>query len=446
MKRYRHTHILSLLTLCLTLLTVGCKKDEQIQPEEQTIVQISIPQATRTGGSLSVDGEEIQKLRILIFNEAGRALDAQKTFVSGSSDLTQYLRVEAHTGEKVVYVIANEADEMSAALDKLLFERELLAMEIPYEDPNGTTGKPIILVGKSSQTVTLTKDQIAQTEVSLIRSRAKITLDLQQKTPQEDKVIIQRVTIDHLPKRSLLVTPATFTLGNSWTYTQTIKQPLTNNGTAVHYIPESEPLYVYENIGSLTDTTGRAPILTVETLYNGILSTYTAHVNDDKSDAQDHHYALHRNCHYQLTGTITKIGKYDALLLTTRVLPWDLEEVNKQLTLPKISIISPQQLTNSNKTSVATPFVVRIQIKGDDEYTHWTATLTNAVDFAFDTSAGRVTEGLADGTTAYDVAVVPTREHTSSQHQTQLLFTMGGLVIPIEGFPAGIPIVQERDI
>lgn len=445
MKRYRHTHILSLLTLCLTLLTAGCKKDEQIQPEEQTIVQISIPQATRAGGSLSVDGEEIQKLRILIFNEAGRALDAQKTFVSGSSDLTKYLRVEAHTGEKVVYVIANEAAEMSDALDKLLFERELLAMEIPYEDPDGTTGKPIILVGKGSHTVTLTKGQIAQTKVSLIRSRAKITLDLQQKTPQEDKVIIQRVSINRLPKRSLLVTPATFTLGNSWTYTQDTKQPLTNNGPAVHYIPESAPLYVYENIGSLTDTTGRAPILTVETLYNGILSTYTAYVNDDTSDAQDHHYALHRNCHYQLTGTITKIGKYDALLLTTRVLPWDLEEVNKQLILPKISILSPQ-LTTSNKTSVATPFVVRIQIKGDDEYTHWTATLTNAVDFAFDTSLGRVTEGLADGTTAYEVAVVPTREHTSTQHQTQLLFTMGGLVIPIEGFPAGIPIVQERDI
>lgn len=432
--------LLALSALLLTALS-GCKRSELRETLESATVQLSIPTMTLRGGELLVEDLPVQTIRILVFNQTGGALDVQKSFTT-PTDLSDWLRVEAHEGAKDIYVIANESSAMSIALNKVIFKQDLLSMAIPEADPSSATEPtPILMVGQG--TATLVKDQNVQAEIDLIKTRAKITLDFKQATPADDQVIIRSVSISRLPKTSMLLTPASYHLGETWIYTKDGDATLVNNAaTPYAYIPD-KTLYTYENIGSVTDSTDRAPILTVQALYNGVPTTYTAYVNDETSDA-DHHYALHRNHHYQLTGTITKIGAHSALLLTTRVLPWEVEKTDEQLENPKIVSLSPDPKEIYYVTDTeAVEF--RIKISSSSDPSKWRATLTNALDFKLVVEDGVVREGLADGTTEYTVRVIATKPAGSSLRCTHLLFTSEYLDLQGSGIPAeGIKICQKH--
>ena len=442
MKPYRHilTLLLALSALLLTALS-GCKRSELRETLESATVQLSIPTMTLRGGELLVEDLPVQTIRILVFNQTGGALDVQKSFSNPESDLSNWLRVEAHEGAKDIYVIANESPAMSDALNKIVFKQDLLNMAIPDKDPSSPTDpQPILMVGQG--TANLLKDQNVKAEINLIKTRAKITLDLLQKTEADDQVIIRSVSISRLPKTSMLLTPNPYSLGATWVYPKDGDATLVNNAAPTSYIPD-KTLYTYENIGSVADTTDRAPILTVQALYNGIPTTYTAYVNDATSDA-DHHYALHRNHHYQLTGTITKIGAHNALLLTTRVLPWEVEKTEEQLENPKIVSLSPDP-TEIYYVTDTKAVEFRVKISSSSDPSKWRATLTNALDFRFDITGGAVREGLADGTTEYTVRVIATKPAGASLRCTHLLFTSEYLDLQGSGIPAeGIKICQKH--
>ncbi len=428
--------LLALSALLLTVLS-GCQRSELKETLEPATVQLSIPSMTLRSGELLVEDLPVQTIRILVFNQAGGALDVQKSF-SNPTDLSDWLRVEAHEGAKEIYVIANESPVMSIALNKVVFKQDLLRIAIPDEDSSSATKpKPILMIGQG--TATLFKDQNVKAEINLTKTRAKITLNLLQKTKADDQVIIRSVSISRLPKTSMLLTPASYHLGETWIYSKAEKVTLVNNATTT-YIPD-KTLYTYESLDS--DTTGHAPILTVEALYNGVPTTYTAYVNDKTSNA-DHHYALHRNCHYQLTGTITKIGVHNALLLKTEVLPWDVETSEKKLEVPKIVSLSPDPTATYYVTDTeAAEFKVKISSSSDPS--KWRATLTNALDFRFDITGGAVREGLADGTTEYTVRVIATKPAGASLRCTRLLFTSEYLDLQGAGIPvAGIKICQRH--
>ena len=438
MKPYRPilTTLLALSALLLTVLS-GCKRSELRETLEPATVQLSIPAMTLRGGQLLVEDLPVQTIRILVFNKAGGALDVQKSF-STPTDLSDWLRVKAHEGEKEIYVIANESPAMSDALNKIVFKRDLLGIAIPETDPSSATeSKPIVMIGQG--TATLTKEQTTKTEIALIRSRAKISLNLKQETVTDDEIIIRSVSISRLPKASMLLTPASYHLGETWVYNKAEKVTLANNATTA-YIPD-KTLYTYESLDS--DTAGHAPILTIEALYNGVPTTYTAYVNDKTSNAK-HHYALQRNHHYQLTGTITKIGAHNALLLKTEVLPWDVETSEKKLEVSKIVSLSPDPTATYYVTDTeAAEFKVKISSSSDPS--KWRATLTNALDFRFDITGGAVREGLADGTTEYTVRVIATKPAGVNLRCTQLLFTSEYLdLVGAEMPEKGIKICQKH--
>ncbi len=441
MKLYRPilTTLLALSALFLTALS-GCKRSDLRETLEPATVQLSIPTMTLRGEQLFVEEDlPVQTIRILVFNQTGGALDVQKSFTT-PTDLSDWLRVEAHEGAKDIYVIANESSAMNTDLNKVIFKQDLLRMAIPDKDPsNATKPQPILMTGQG--TATLKKDQKNEVTIALVRSRAKITLDLKQKTPADDQIIIRSVSIDRLPQTSMLFTPDPYHLGDTWIYTKEETATLVNNEAATSYIPD-KTLYTYESLDNAKDIVNRAPRLLVTALYNGVPTTYTAYINDATSDA-DHHYALHRNCHYQLTGTITKIGEHNALVLQTKVLPWDVETSEKKLEVPKIVSLSPDPTATYYVTDTeAAEF--KIKISSSTDPSKWRATLTNALDFRFDITSGAVREGLADGTTVYTVRVIATKPAGANLRTTQLLFTSEYLDLVGAGMPEeGITICQN---
>lgn len=440
MKPYRPilTTLLALSALLLTVLS-GCQRSELRETLEPATVQLSIPSMTLRGGQLLVEDLPVQTIRILVFNKAGGALDAQQSF-STPTDLSDWLRVKAHEGEKDIYVIANESPAMSDALNKIVFKQDLLGMAIPETDPSSVTDpKPILMIGQG--TATLLTNQNVKAEIDLVKTRAKITLDLKQETKANDQIIIRSVSISRLPKTSMLLTPNPYSLGATWIYSKAEEVTLVNKATTPTSYIADKTLYTYESLDS--DTAGHAPILTIEALYNGVPTTYTAYVNDKTSNA-NHHYALQRNHHYQLTGTITKIGVHNALLLKTEVLPWDVETSEKKLEVPKIVSLSPDPTATYYVTDTeAAEFKVKISSSSDPS--KWRATLTNALDFRFDITGGAVREGLADGTTEYTVRVIATKPAGVNLRCTQLLFTSEYLdLVGAEMPEKGIKICQKH--
>lgn len=247
MKPYRPilTTLLALSALLLTVLS-GCKRSELRETLEPATVQLSIPTMTLRGEQLLVEDLPVRTIRILVFNQTGGALDVQKSF-SSPTDLSEWLRVEAHEGAKDIYVIANESSAMSDALNKIVFKQDLLRMAIPEADPSSVTEpKPILMIGQG--TATLLKDQNVQAEINLIKTRAKITLDLKQETATDDEIIIRSVSISRLPKTSMLLTPASYHLGETWIYSKAGATTLANNATTT-YIPD-KTLYTYESLDS----------------------------------------------------------------------------------------------------------------------------------------------------------------------------------------------------
>lgn len=427
-----------LVALPLLLLLAGCKAHSPLDPEEMADVSLSIPGLSFDGTRAFIDGEQVTKVRILVFNQAGKAIDANQLF-ENPTDLADWLHVQAHVGAKDIYVVANERDAMTAELEKVLFEKDLLDLDLPDDGSDQKSfASSLVMTGKA--TATLQKDRTTQVTVELSRVVAKISLDL--KKDVADNVVVQEVSISRLPTHSKLFTPDPFTLGENYTYSK--QDELTLTSTAVPYIADKE-LYVYENIGSATDTVGRAPLLTVKALYNGVPTTYTAYINDATTTGVDHHYSLHRNHHYQVTGTITGIGKHTALTLSTKVLPWDKEEITWKLEPPRLVSIDPQPQQGQHFYATdEQPVSFKIKIRSSYSGAIWHATLTNALDFRLVTTEGAVLQGRADGTTEYTVRVIATKPAGNGTRSTRLLFTTDLLQVQGEGSTGSVGILIEQ--
>ncbi|KGL56810.1 major fimbrial subunit protein (FimA) [Porphyromonas sp. COT-052 OH4946] len=416
-----------LLLLLFTMGAVACtKEDNPDQPTSDDVatVKMSLDDVEIRNGDLYSGEDLIKKVRIFVFREGLNglwALDNQKLFISGQSDFQNPFAISAHAGPRHIYVIANEPDALTTKLNKILFKKELDDIQAP--DVNGPIVQPFTMTGMVI--ATLNPQNTVEANVSLNRIAAKITLDIKQVTPGSNVIKITNVQILRNAKNSRLLEGSTSKPTGYWNWMNVYDVPLTNNGSAQSIIPAAAPLYVYENIGSAADSTGRATQLVVDALYNGIKTRYYAYVNDQTTTA-DHHYAIHRNHHYKLDGTITKIGEFSSLLLTTTVLPWTVENLDHGFLVPYFALIQPENILElpQNNVTISNPLTIQIKIKGTDG-SQWHATLDNGLEFGFDTVNG-VNTGEADGYTGYTVIVKPLKAPTNHDRQAKLYFTVNG--------------------
>ena len=401
---------LKVLLLFVTVLIASCarKGELNVAEDQEATINLSLPETRLRGGSLFAGDQEITKVRILVFK--GEGLDVQQLFIANTSAFTNPFSLVAHAGLRKIYVVANESDALGTRLSTIVFEREL---------------KKVLLDELSSSAV--------QAVVPLRRIVAKVTLSLKHHSAAStDQVQIRKVLINRLAKTEPLIPRSiVFPLGTPWEWTKVETMALVNNDTEYKpYIKEEEPLYVYENLGSSADSTGRAPILMIEALYNGIATNYYAYVNDKNSSA-DHHYSIKRNHHYMLKGDITKVGESPFLMLTTEVLPWDVEELEHKILEPQQGKLEPGSVfPGPNYTSKEHPFSVTIRIKAT-EGSHWKATLTNGLEFALQGD----TSGDTNVDRDYTVTIIPLKVPGNKPRKTELYFTVDGkeVVLKKEG-------------
>ncbi len=415
---------LFLLLLLAAGLAACSKEDKPVGPDsdELATVKLSLADVEMRAGDLYSGEDLIKTIRICVFREGTGGLlvvDKQKLYKSGETDFNNPFEITAHAGPRHVYVIANEPAILTEQLDRLLFKYELDALQMPVVAVSAV--QPFMMTGKTATPVTLNPNHTVSTTISLVRAVAKITLDIKQTTPVGDVVKIVGASILRNAQNSRLVEGSTSKPTAFWNWTSNYNLSLTNNGGAQDLIPNTTPLYVYENIGSVSDTTGRATQLVIEAIYNGVKTRYYGYVND-ATTATDHHYAIHRNHHYKLSGTITKMGEFSALLLNTEVLPWTVENLNYDFLVPHFVMVNPQTvLTQDNYVTQANPLSFQVKIKGTNG-SQWQATLDNGLEFGI---IGTTT-GAADGETTYTVQVKPLKAPGNSERRANLYFTVNG--------------------
>ncbi|WP_211835282.1 fimbrial protein [Porphyromonas levii] len=421
-------------TMLLMGVLLSCTKDRGESPNgEVAELQLTLPSVSMRAGALFADKveEEIKTVRIFVFSQKGNNIDAQKLFKADTEDFKNPFTMEAHVGTKDIYVVANEPSELTDQLEKVVFVSDLMKIMLPEKEDKLTT--PLTMVG-DTKNIELKAEGKTEATVTLTRVVAKITLDLKQATEEEAEVKILSASIDRLPKHSTLFPKDKgFTLEPSWTYKKTQEVELKNKADFKSYIADNT-LYVYENLGSAQDSTSRAPRLTVTALYNGIEITYHAYINDDKATGATKHYCLERNHHYKLQGTITKLGEFSALLLSTKVLPWNVEELEKNFLEPKATSIDANIVNTDNVITKYKPLTFKVKIKASEGKT-WRATVTNGLEFKVEIKQGDtiVAEGKVDET-EYTVVVTPLKDpDTTKTRTTELFFTVDGKEIVLSG-------------
>lgn len=420
-----HTKRPLLVLLALLMLLFSCKKEDSLSTDEDQIVTVSLflEDLDQQRDPLFAGDNTIHKLRIYVFNANG-FIDEQKLFTESQSPFDNPFEMKVHAGVKKIVIVANEPAALTAQLNSVIRYSAIEPLLYPAVDGANPIEPPLTMT--FVQNVTLHPVGTNTVNASLQRSVAKVTLDIKQETASADVIKITKVELKRNAKTATLL-PLEAAPTSYWDWSKTYNLGLTNNADPQELITTAVPLYLYENIGSVADTAGRATQLMVEALYNGIVTRYYAYVNDVTSDA-NHHYALHRNHHYKLSGKITKLGEFSSLLLSTTVLPWNVEEHNQQFLKPEFVSILPAEATNQSAMHYATeanPYEIKVKIKGDVGAV-WKATLSNGLEFGLDTSNGAVATGNADGTTEYTVRVRALKAPGDTPRQTALFFTVGG--------------------
>lgn len=431
-----YVNIIAPLLLAFLLFGLsGCTKEA---PDEQTETKVGVifnlTDAVLRNGVLFNGDAKITKLRIMVFR--GAALDVQKVFEGPTLNIQVQLETTVGTGRRIV-AIANEPDAMSSSLDNILFYHRLKNEMLPKIGASQEI--PLVMIGEKTG-VDINEHPTSQVEVSLNRVVAKITLNIKQDTANDDVVQIKSVNIIRNAGESFLMPldkPVNKTHLWDWELNN-IDKLLVNHGVATSII-EDNTLYVYENLASaVADTAGRAPVLYVKTLYNGIESVYKSYINANAGERQ---YQIVRNHHYKLDATISKIGEYDGMLLTTQILPWNKEELTYKFLKPYLVNIEPEGFANQeHQVTYTHPIEFKVRIKAL-EGDIWKATLSDGLHFKFE---GAV-EGLADGTTQYTIKVLAKGEGGSKARHAHVYFTVNGkFVILGEGSDqyARINIVQ----
>lgn len=381
---------IALLTL-LWIAIPSCIYDYFPEEEQQgglIVVSLNGVSTRAAGDPLFTDDGAINKVRIFVF--VGGALEKNMLFTSGNDNFTNPFILEVATGTKDVYVVANESAALTPTLEAITSKAKLMA--VMAESVTAPLAAPFLMTGKVTDSPVELKtdpDNRNRADVTLARAVAKISLSFKKDT--DATVSINKISLlSNAGKIPVWEGEPLVGEQSYWNW----EKPYT---TAVALTDEAhllESIYLYEN---LTDgNRGNDTQLEIEATYNSVPTKYRVYVNENVNvtgnagdpissvtNPSDHLYSIKRNHHYQLTGTISNMGEFDGLTLTTNVLPW--QKFPSDWKFAWTWSIAPNPTTALHTYTVDGNGKVKFTFKLTNPINaNWVANLTNTTDFAFD--------------------------------------------------------------
>ncbi|MDD2245701.1 MAG: fimbrial protein [Proteiniphilum sp.] len=415
------------LLLAVGLTVTACDNNELFQEKaEPAVITLSLNNVQTRGGNLFADGNLITKVRIYVFN--GNYLDAKQVYTSGTNEFKNPFTIKTTTGPKTVYVVANEPADMTATLEGVTTLSQLKNV-VTFPVNPGTLNKPLSMVGSENAEVipVVEPNDPTVVKVKLTRLVARINLKLKKGNTPYD-IILKSVRLIRGPEKSALIEGQTVTeqtYGN-YTYTGQGEYALTTAG--VDAWTGATPMYVYENPGSAADSVLRATYLIIDARYNGIDTRYKAYVNDktatfSNGNATDHPYSIKRNHMYNIEATITNIGEFNGVTLSTYVMPWNL--LQSELTYDRIyeTSLDPQPTPNNkNYTLKEITDQLTFTFTITNPYgAAWTTQFTNPDYFDATVTPGTSPYGLG----TYTITISPKHAPTTEERVTEFYINVG---------------------
>ncbi|WP_333615895.1 fimbrial protein [Bacteroides pyogenes] len=369
------------------LWNTACNNDDPSGDKgEPAVISLSMNNIQTRGGDLYAGEELITQIRVYVFR--GNYVDEMQVFSSGQEEFQNPFRIQTTTGPKTIYVVANEPAALTAALDGVTTLNALKglitpAVSIPMEQPFTMTGyKPV--------DIAVVPGTPASVTIDLTRLVAKLTLKIKKGPHPESNgipIVLKGVRLYRATAKAALWEGENVPGQTYWNHNDTEADgfAVTAGGTDV-WGGSRKPVYVYENIGSVSDTLNRAAYIVIDALYNNVNARYRAYINDENSDADDHNYSLKRNHHYMLTATVNSIGEdYDGLLLQCKTIPWDLVESEQSFEdeNPEINVIPEFTTVEGNVTSIENNLTFDFTLTAGPEGATWKASLDNGLEFGF---------------------------------------------------------------
>ena len=448
-RKVRYT---SLITGLLLLLLIGfnsCFSDINLEHSDDACIIASISNAKTRGGTITIDDEVLEKVRIIVFVPGNGGVEKNVLYIKDTDNFQNPFSICGLVeGVKDIYLIANEPDGLN--LGSISNKSELFPKLAPAISAPIDATKPLLMTGEATGQDLSVDNAIS---IALTRVAAKISLQFK-KADENDEVKITKISLlSNTGKTTLFpVPPATAVSPQSyWNFTTTLNNPLELQ-TALSPVNEIGDIYVYENITEGVKT--NATQLEVEALFNDVITTYRVYINENitapgtgtpgepgsstvDGDGADHLYSIKRNHHYILNGTIVNLGEYSSLLLNTEVLPWNLlqsefnyEKVDAVFQVaPKPPIGSPMKIT-SPTANINLNFKITAPAGGV-----WSASLTNINDFTLikDATTNAYTWGtITGGSGSWPDIRITTKPGAVAGASTEVIVRVNGVEIDFD--------------
>lgn len=420
--------IFFLLLAVIALFATACNNDDLANEKgDPAVIAMTLNNAQTRGGDLFAEDALITKVRIYVFN--GNYVDAMQVYNSGTDEFENPFRIKTTTGAKTVYVIANEPAGMTAALDGVTTLTGLKALTTP--ESVGPLEVPLTMVGSEVTNVQYAADPGPYTQVTVKLTRLATMLNLTVKKGESTTadIILKAVRLFRAPAKSTLEAGQSVAGQTYWNHTYLGAGPIPITTDGIDAWTGATPMYLYENPGSIADTTDRATYIIIDATYNGVDTRYRAYINDVNSDALDHKYSTKRNHKYNLVATINNIGEFDGLILSTFVTQWTL--LQSDILFDRIYTISPHPTTANHTYEVTNPDdLVTFTFKLDNPVgANWIAHLSNPINFEFSNIGGAVSSGGLG--TEYTISIKAKNAQGAELVSTEFYITVDGTEIPL---------------
>ncbi|WP_278833859.1 fimbrial protein [Porphyromonas cangingivalis] len=404
------------------LLLAGCKETPSDPAGEEATISLVLGDTRIRGGDLFVGDDVISKVRVYVFS--GSHIEAMQVFNAGELAFENPFRVKCVTGEKSIFVVANEPAAVSDRLNEVKTPSDLDAIKL---ETDSFLPKPLTMVGNG--TVNIDSSTGAMVSISLKRVVAKITLKIRNASTGPASLSLLGVELHRGMKSTPLIEGASPAPHNFWNKRNDYSAPQEVTAEGFQVWSSDDAVYLFENLGSVSDTTSRATSLVIHAKYNDVNTKYRAYINDENSEGADHRYSIKRNYCYNLIADIKNLGESDGITLRTEVRPW--EVVGNDLLFKRVYSITPHPTFEQKTFEVATPgdeVEFKFKLMNPVEAL-WRVQLTNPIHFEALTTGGAVVSGGVGQ--EYTIKIRPRQPQSDQAHTTEIFITVDDAEIPL---------------
>ncbi len=432
-------HLLSALNMLLLFMMSSCAQEQILEVDSSA--ELAFRVNTKAFVGESVEGVTLNSVRIIIADmNLGNSIIVVNRLIDNQNKQPNDFIFRLRQGKYKICVVANETEAMKSSLVAVqkLSDLDAITVITPTQESN------IVLYQSMDMILRATFSAPEQAEVSvdggnnwvsppmvtviLERVASKISLAIKKLTTRpEDKFDIKKVELINLPSDSHLIPGSA--------YTGVLHSEVSFGGTAVSFVNNAEtksifsdyivPEYLLPKPASSDD----AAALVITAAYTELGSmprevVYTIPVLGQ--NALD--YSLKRNCHYNITATITQPAEaVSSLIIEYEVVQW-MNAGNGSFEAGAVTFsgkweddtdIAGNTVSVSNNTSVTYEFTLSYPFGAV-----WMAQLTNVQDFDFDLNNSGVRQGTTAEGTVYKIKIRPRTAVSTNDVTTEFYITV----------------------